>query len=266
MTHPSKPTAGVGKLVALAMLESSHAEAFNLQTCRELGGQSNIYPYLLTRTRIGHLLVAGLASSLVAACTLPKESPSPEPEIPVIEQPSSSAPPVLPPESVRDRVLTQAAQDLEVPREELMLLRMNQEVWTDGCLGIGLPHEGCLLALVDGWQLEVRHHNQSWFYRMDAVGNSIRQSYLDNNLPPSVGDRVLAVAAMDSGIAIEQLQIIEATPQTWDGCLGIVKPDQACTEIAILGWQVKVQNGDETLVYHTDMAGTDIRFNESLKG
>ncbi|MEO1094716.1 MAG: hypothetical protein AAFX01_07430 [Cyanobacteria bacterium J06638_28] len=218
---------------------------------------------LFAQRRVQYLLVAGVVSSLVAACTVPKESPSPESEVPVIEQPSSPVPPALPPESVRDRVLIQAAQDLGAPREELILLRLNQEVWPDGCLGIGLPDEGCSLALVDGWQLEVQHNDQSWFYRTDATGDSVRQSYLDNNLPPSVGDRVRAVASTDSGIAIEQLQITEAIPQTWNGCLGIMQPDQACTEIAIPGWQVQVHSGDTILVYHTDMIGADIRLNES---
>jgi hypothetical protein len=171
-------------------------------------------------------------------------------------------PPEMVPASVSDRVLEQAAQDLQLPISELSILRVNQETWLDGCLGLGRPDEGCLQALVPGWQVEVVHHDTSDFYRTDAEGNAIRRSPLDNNLPPSIGEKVIDLAAAESGIPAEQLQVTGAEPRVWDGCLGIAAPGTACTEIAIFGWRAVVEGGGETLVYHTDMSGDDIRLND----
>ncbi len=218
-----------------------------------------------TRLRLLSVLSAGavLAVSLVASCTVPDEPEPPIAETPVIEEP---VPVELPPDTVSDRVLSTAAQDLSLPQSELSILRVNQETWTDGCLGIGLPHEGCLLSLVEGWQLEVVHDDQSWFYRTDATGQSVRQSYLDNNLPPSVRDRVLAMAAADSGVPVELLEVTAAEPRTWDGCLGIEEPGTACSRIAIFGWRAVVPGENRLWVYHTDMTGNDIRLNNQEMG
>ena len=167
----------------------------------------------------------------------------------------------LPPNAVTDRVLTTAAQDLGVPQDSLGFLRVNEETWTDGCLGIGSTDEICLQALVEGWQIEVVHNNQSWFYRTNATGDDVRQSYLENNLPPSLGDSVLTAAATDSGIPEEQLEIIRAEPRDWNGCLGLEKPGEACTQVVIFGWRVMVISENRLMVFHTDMIGYQIRLN-----
>ncbi|MEM1279656.1 MAG: hypothetical protein AAGG53_06415, partial [Cyanobacteria bacterium P01_H01_bin.152] len=140
-------------------------------------------------------------------------------------------------------------------------LRVHEETWTDGCLGIGSPYESCLHAIVGGWQVEVVLNNRSWFYRTDATGNTVRQSYLENNLPPSLSDSVLTAAAADSGIVKERLEIVRAEPRDWSGCLGLEKPGQACSQVRIFGWRVMVIGENRLMVYHTDMIGYQIRLN-----
>lgn len=168
----------------------------------------------------------------------------------------------VPPASVSNSVLTTAAQDLGLPRTDLRLLRVNEETWTDGCLGIGLPHEGCLQALVDGWQVEVVYNNQSWFYRTDATGDTVRRSYLDNNLPPSLTNSVLTAAATHLGVSEDRLRIIEAEPRNWnDFCLEIGRPEENCPQIMIFGWRVMVIGEHQLMVYHTDMINYQIRLN-----
>ena len=196
---------------------------------------------------------AALALGLGTGCVLPAQPGDPNFRV------HTGVP--LPPSSVSDRVLTTAAQDLGIPRADLSLLRANEETWIDGCLGLGLPHEGCLQALVEGWQLEVVYDNQSWFYRTDATGDTVRQSYLENNLPPSLSDRVLALATVDAGMAEERLEIIRAEPRSWNGCLGIERPGEGCPQVMLFGWQVTVIGDNRLLVYHTDMIGYQIRLN-----
>ncbi|MEL6160015.1 MAG: hypothetical protein AAFR18_12410 [Cyanobacteria bacterium J06627_32] len=167
----------------------------------------------------------------------------------------------LPPNSVSDRVLEMAAEDLSIPESELGILRVNEETWPDGCLGIGTANEGCLQALVEGWQLEVVHGNQSWFYRTDSTGATVRQSYLENNLPPSLGSLVLSQAVKDTGISQEQLDIVRAEPRVWDGCLGVEDNGTSCPQVRYFGWRVTLISDDRLLVYHTEMLGYQIRLN-----
>ena len=208
--------------------------------------------FKVDRKRLSQLS-AVLALGLVTGCVVP--APPADPNFRVY----TGVP--LPPSSVSDRVLSTAAQDLDLPRADLSLLRANEETWTDGCLGLGLPHEGCLQALVEGWQLEVIYDDQSWFYRTDATGDTIRQSYLENNLPPSLRDLVLSSAANDSGIAEGRLEIIRAEPRTWNGCLGIERPGEGCLQVMFFGWRVMVIGENRLLVYHTDMIGAQILLN-----
>jgi hypothetical protein len=171
-------------------------------------------------------------------------------------------PPEIVPEQVSDRVLEQASEDLKVPESALTIRRFNQELWSDGCLGLGQPDELCLQALVPGWQLEVVAADESHFYRTDNFGDVIRRSELDHNLPPSIAEQVIDVASSGTGIPANQLQVTAADPQVWDGCLGIAEPGTACTQIAIFGWRAEVTGNGETLVFHTDMTGDDIRLND----
>lgn len=214
------------------------------------------------RSSLVELLGVFLFWGLAAGCTIPE--PDVPAETPTTDMPVTEAPmqPEFPPEVVSDRVLTTAAQDLDIPRAELSILRVNQEVWTDSCLGIGLPNDGCLLTLVEGWQLEVVHDDQSWFYRTDAMGDSVRQSYLDNNLPPSIEALVRAKVAIAAEAHAEELALTGAEPRVWSGCLGIEAPGTMCTQVAIFGWRAVVSDGNRSWIYHTDMTGSDIRLNE----
>ena len=225
--------------------------------------QASVWRYLTPSRRKAQsvgLIGGGLALTLVLGCTIPENSDAQSPDTPVAEQPTT--PPEFVPESVSDRVLATAAQDFNVPQTELTILRFNQETWSDSCLGLGKLNESCLQTLVDGWQLEVIHENQSWFYRTDATGEAIRQSDLEHNLPPSVSALVLQMASSDAGVSVSQLQVTEAEPKVWNGCFGIAEPDAVCTEIAILGWRAVVEGATQRWVYHTDMTGSDIRLND----
>lgn len=204
-------------------------------------------------------LGAVLAASLVGGCVVTDESDAPVSEESVVEAP---LPPEMLPESVSDLVLTQASEDLGVPVAELSLLRVNKAIWPDGCLGLGRPDEGCLLALTEGWQVEVVYDEQSYFYRTNTDGSAIRRSTLESNLPPSIRDQVLAMAAAETGVPVEELAVVASEPQLWDGCLGVAEPNMVCPQIAIYGWRAVVEGGGETLVYHTDMTGDDIRLND----
>lgn len=214
---------------------------------------------LASQSRVLLLVGTTLTMSLLTGCVVP---PEPEPESPDNPGMTTPMPPEMVPEQVSDRVLEQASDDLKRPESELMIRRFNQELWSDGCLGLGQPNELCLQALVPGWQLEVVADDESYFYRTDNFGDVIRRSTLDNNLPPSMAEQVIDMASSESGIPANQLTVTSAEPRLWNGCLGIAEPGTVCTQIAIFGWRAVVEGNGETLVYHTDMTGNDIRLND----
>jgi hypothetical protein len=65
------------------------------------------------------------------------------------------------------------------------------------------------------------------------------------------------------GVSPQTLQLSNARRSTWDGCLGLAKPDRLCTQIAISGWQVIVSNKSQNRfwVYHTNENGKQLAYN-----
>ena len=90
---------------------------------------------------------------------------------------------------------------------------------------------------------------------------SIAQTYGDRDrLPCELIEAIRQDLSRQTGIAPEKLKVIEASRETWpDGCLGLAKPDQFCTQLLVEGWRVLVSDGSQTWVYRTDKEGRTIR-------
>jgi hypothetical protein len=56
------------------------------------------------------------------------------------------------------------------------ITRATQRTWSDGCLGLGGPAEGCLAAMTPGWRVVVTSNNgrSTWVYRTNRNGSSVR--------------------------------------------------------------------------------------------
>ncbi|MDX2231687.1 MAG: hypothetical protein NW220_18780 [Leptolyngbyaceae cyanobacterium bins.349] len=68
-----------------------------------------------------------------------------------------------------------------------------------------------------------------------------------------------------TGIAANQLQLVEAKSQTWpNGCLGLAKPDEMCTQAMVDGWRVVFANGNRRWVYRTNGNGRTYRLEPSV--
>ncbi len=166
------------------------------------------------------------------------------------------------PDSIRDRVFEQIRSEYDVLGLEV--INATQETWSDSCLGLGQPNEGCLQALVPGWRVEVTDGQSTWIYRTDETGNSIRLEERTDTaqFPSAVETRVLEAAAAQSGRPVSQLRVTDFAGRTWDGCLGISGPATMCPAIALAGWQVIVTDGTQTWVYHTNFDGTSVQLND----
>ncbi len=66
------------------------------------------------------------------------------------------------------------ATKLGVSATSITIMMIEDKTWTDGCLGLGGPAESCLQALVDGFRVEMLAQGETYFYRTDKTGASLR--------------------------------------------------------------------------------------------
>jgi len=60
------------------------------------------------------------------------------------------------------------------------------------------------------------------------------------------------------------VKISQSSSQTWpDGCLGLPKPDEFCTEALVTGWQVVATDGSQIWKFRTDRDGSVLRLESS---
>ncbi len=87
--------------------------------------------------------------------------------------------------------------------------------------------------------------------------------------PPSLAspeppNSVIAATRQDlsrkTNISVNRLQIQATQPQTWpDGCLGLAKPGEFCTQALVQGWRIVLTDKQKTWVYRTDSSGANLR-------
>ena len=81
-----------------------------------------------------------------------------------------------------------------------------------------------------------------------------------NNLPSEVLKAVIQQTADNNEVNPKEIELTKATSETWsNGCLGLAKADEVCTQALVQGWRVKVSDGDRTWVYRTDNLGYSVR-------
>ena len=81
-----------------------------------------------------------------------------------------------------------------------------------------------------------------------------------NEPPTTVINAVCQTVSNLTGIGTSILEIQESEAETWpDGCLGLAKPKEFCTQALVEGWRVVVSDGSKTWVYRTDEDGRVIR-------
>jgi hypothetical protein len=182
--------------------------------------------------------------------------------------PISSLLPVAAPAIAQTNVLptgveTSIKQDLvqrfRVPLASIKVQNFSTQVWPDGCLGLAKTDEICPQAIVNGWQVIATDGSQSYTYRTNNTGKQLRAETLPQSvLPLAVARQLRRFANRELGIPLAKLSVTAIDPRTFDGCLGIFKPDRACPKIAIPGWQAVLTDGRRSWIYHLDRQASRI--------
>lgn len=84
-------------------------------------------------------------------------------------------------------------------------------------------------------------------------------------LPPEVQTAILESAATNTEAESAIFQAVAVESRTWsDGCLGLAKEGEACTQALVPGWRVRIEaevaGGVLTFTYRTDETGSQLRF------
>jgi hypothetical protein len=166
---------------------------------------------------------------------------------------------------------------------QITVVSATEQNWPDGCLGLPKADEVCTMAIVTGWRVEVSDKLQTWFYRTDRTGQTLRLENPDRSvLPQAVASKLIQQVAKENNTQAGKLRITEVRAKTYDGCLGIYRPNQACTKIAIKGWQAIIvpigfanftspvgeayRNDNRTYVYHLSQNADRIAQNQTASG
>jgi len=169
------------------------------------------------------------------------------------------------PESVKSRVIRDAAQRLQQPTSNFFIMQMQQRTWKDGCLELRDANTICSQVLVPGYRVIVGTKGQSLVYHTNKSGSVIKlntkaSEITDNGLPSQVKDTVIKAASKLTGTS--RVRVTKAENVTFtDSCLNLGGPAESCLRANQRGWRVTVKGARQTLVYHTSIDGNQIRLN-----
>ncbi|PSN11560.1 hypothetical protein C7293_23785 [filamentous cyanobacterium CCT1] len=99
---------------------------------------------------------------------------------------------------------------------------------------------------------------------MPPSGENLGQA--DDLLTPEVRETILQTVAADVDRPVSELRVAATETATWNGCMGLYEPNQACTMIAIPGLRLVVTDGDRSWVYHAREDGQNAVQNPTASG
>jgi hypothetical protein len=84
-------------------------------------------------------------------------------------------------------------------------------------------------------------------------------------LPPPLADALRRDLSQRVKLPFAKLRVVEATSKRWpDGCLGLARPNEFCTQALVNGWRVVLSDGNKRWIYRTDQRGRVMRLEKPL--
>ncbi|MEA5535725.1 hypothetical protein [Crocosphaera sp. XPORK-15E] len=119
----------------------------------------------------------------------------------------------------------------------------------------------CLLLCLSFWGCQSDSNTPPELSPSSPEPTTNQKPMNDQTQPPNtVITAVTEQIAQQTGLKTDALQIQETEVKTWsDGCLGLAKPDEFCTQALVEGWRIVVTDGQKTWVYRTDQTGRNLR-------
>lgn len=73
-------------------------------------------------------------------------------------------------------VKAHASEKAGVSQSSVAVVSITPKNWSDGCLGLGGPDEGCLAAITPGYEVVIQVNGAEQTYRTNATGSQIRRA------------------------------------------------------------------------------------------
>lgn len=123
--------------------------------------------------------------------------------------------------------------------------------------GIALGLRGKMSAIADGMSSNGMSPNEMSTTSPTTTNAPAKTTtQATAKLPSTIADIVRKDLSQQSGIPASKLQLVQSTPNTWsDGCLGLAKAGEMCSQAMVQGWQVVLTNGSQRWTYRTDATG-----------
>ncbi|WP_009633527.1 hypothetical protein [Synechocystis sp. PCC 7509] len=104
------------------------------------------------------------------------------------------------------------------------------------------------------------------FFPVETAKAEVQKPAVVESLSDRVASAVITDLSKQTGISPEKLKITRYSRQTWsNGCLGIAKPDEICTQALVEGWRVVVSGNNRTWVYRSNRNGRIVRLEPAKK-
>jgi hypothetical protein len=165
------------------------------------------------------------------------------------------------------RALTDLADRLTIPEEDIQVMRLETAVWTSIDLGCGaedLP--GFANLEIDGFRFVLQVGDVQYEYHADTrssvqlcedgehIAGRTGNLLLDTD---PVAAEMVALAqrrlADDLELPSRRIQVVDAAPYTWsDSSLGCPQPGIDYPSISIDGYRIVLQVADQQYIFHTD--------------
>lgn len=93
--------------------------------------------------------------------------------------------------------------------------------------------------------------------------SSATEEQYQESLPSDLSNLVLGELSSQTKIPVKNLTIVAAKRETWsNGCLGLPKLNEFCTQMLVEGWRITIGDGEQTWVYRTDLSGENIKLEQ----
>jgi hypothetical protein len=138
-------------------------------------------------------------------------------------------------------------------------------ILTQKIYSLGLSATKFLLGTLIIWTLTLQ--NTLAVFSIPIESNLTNEKFLASQIsaPPNLIQLVRKDLARRTKIPPQEIVVKTAKPMTWpDGCLGLAKTDEFCTQMLIQGWQIILGHNKKTWIYRTDSQGKAIRL-EAIK-
>ena len=138
-------------------------------------------------------------------------------------------------------------------------------ILTQKIYSLGLSATKFLLGTLIIWTLTLQ--NTLAVFPTPTESNFTNTKLLASQIsaPPNLIQLVRKDLSRQIKIPLQQIAVKTTKPMTWpDGCLGLAKTDESCTQALVQGWQIILSHNKKTWIYRTDSQGKAIRL-EAVK-